>query len=101
MLFRSDAVPFRTDAPTTLPGFPPRRGLIDRYAQRTGLDLSRLDYYVGFNRWKSAAIGHGVYARYLAGKKSSQGVDLDELRQRVINFLALAEQAVERLETGD
>ncbi|MEK9719785.1 MAG: phosphotransferase family protein, partial [Quisquiliibacterium sp.] len=96
-----DAVPFRTDAPTTLPGFPPRRGLIDRYAQRTGLDLSRLDYYVGFNRWKSAAIGHGVYARYLAGKKSSQGVDLDELRQRVINFLALAEQAVERLETGD
>ena len=93
-----DAVPFRSDAPTTLPGFPPRQALIDRYAQRTGRNLAQLDYYVGFNRWKSAAIGHGVYARYLAGKKSSDGVDLPELRQRVVNFLALAEQAVARLE---
>ena len=41
---------------------------------------------------------HGVYARYLAGKKSSEGVDLEGLRQRILNFLALAEQAVERLE---
>ena len=93
-----DPVPFRSDAPTALPGFPGRAVLAERYAQRTGRDLSQLDYYVGFNRWKSAAIGHGVYARYLAGKKSSAGVDLDELLQRVKNFLMLAQQAVERLE---
>jgi hypothetical protein len=53
---------------------------------------------VSFNRWKSAAIIHGVYARYLAGKKSSVGVDLEAMRQRIANFLTLAEQAVERLE---
>ena len=41
---------------------------------------------------------HGVYARYMAGKKSTAGVDLDGLRARIDNFLGLAEQAVERLE---
>ncbi len=93
-----DPVPFRADAPTALPGFPKRDDLARRYAARTGRDLSRLDYYVGFNRWKSAAIVHGVYARYMAGKKSTAGVDLDGLRARIDNFLGLAEQAVERLE---
>lgn len=93
-----DPIPFRTEAPTALPGFPGREQLAQRYARRTGRDLSRLDYYVGFNRWKSSAIIHGVYARYLAGKKSSAGVDLDAMRQRIANFLTLAEQAVERLE---
>ena len=93
-----DPIPFRTEAPTALPGFPGRETLAHRYARRTGRDLSRLDYYVSFNRWKSAAIIHGVYARYLAGKKSSVGVDLEAMRQRIANFLTLAEQAVQRLE---
>jgi hypothetical protein len=53
-------------------------------------DLSGLDYYVGFNRWKSAAIVHGVYARYMEGKKSTEGMDLDELRSRIDVSLALA-----------
>lgn len=93
-----DPIPFRDDAPTALPGFPRRDALARRYAERSGRDISRLDYYVAFNRWKSAAIVHGVYARYLAGKKSSAGVDLDGLLKRIGNFLELAEEAVGRLE---
>ena len=88
----------RGDRPTTLTGFPPRRALADRYAQRTGRDLSRLDFYIGFNRWKSAAIVHGVYARYLEGKKSTVGVDLDGLKQSILHALTQAEAAVERLQ---
>ena len=84
--------------PTTLPGFPSRRDLAERYGQRTGRDLAKLDFYVGFNRWKSAAIVHGVYARYLEGKKSSVGVDLDGLKRSILQSLALAEAAVSRLE---
>ena len=84
--------------PTTLPGFASRRDLAQRYAERSGRDLARLDFYVAFNRWKSAAIAHGVYARYLEGKKSSAGVDLDGLKQSILRSLALAEEAVERLE---
>jgi len=88
----------RVVPPTTLPGFPGRQAMAERYARRTGRDLSKLDFYIGFNRWKSAAIVHGVYARYLEGKKSTEGVDLDGLRRGILQMLDLAEQAVERLE---
>ena len=86
--------------PTTLPGFPRRAELAERYAQRTGRDLSALDFYVGFNRWKSAAIVHGVYSRYLQGKKSSDGVDLPALKASILRSLAQGEAAVQRLEQG-
>jgi len=84
--------------PTSLPGFPSRAYLADRYAARTGRDLTMLDFYVGFNRWKTAAIVHGVYARYMEGKKSSDGVDVETLRIRIGLALDSAEQAIERLE---
>jgi len=93
-----DPVPFRADPPTALPGFHTRAQLAERYAKRTGRDLSKLDYYVAFNRWKSAAIIHGVYARYMAGKKSTEGIDMPGLKARMESFLALSAQAVERLE---
>jgi aminoglycoside phosphotransferase (APT) family kinase protein len=93
-----DSVVTKEDAATGVPGFPGRAYMAQRYAERTGRDLSRLDYYVGFNRWKSAAIVHGVYARYMEGKKSTAGVDLDALRLRVDQSLVLAAEAVERLE---
>ena len=92
-----DGNPVNTEAATAPPGFPPKNELARRYADRTGRDLSNLDYYVGFNRWKSAAIVHGVYARYMEGKKSSEGIDLDELRGRIDGSLTLSEQAVNRL----
>ena len=84
--------------PTSLPGFPSRAYLADRYAARTGRDLTMLDFYVGFNRWKTAAIVHGVYARYMEGKKSTEGVDVETLRLRIGLALDSAEQAIERLE---
>ena len=68
-----------------------------RYGEKTGRDLSKIDYYIGFNRWKSAAIVHGVYARYMEGKKSSGDVDLPEMRDRILRTLNLAEQAVSRI----
>ena len=84
--------------PTSLPGFPTRRELAERYAARSGRDLSKLDYYIGFNRWKSAAIVHGVYARYREGKKSTAGVDMAGLRNSILRSLDQAQEAVERLE---
>ncbi len=88
----------RGDPPTAQPGFASRAALADRYAARTGRDLSRLDFYIGFNRWKSAAIVHGVYARYLEGKKSTVGVDLEGLRASVLRSLDESSLAVQRLE---
>lgn len=83
---------------TAVPGFPSRAELAERYERRTACDLSKLDYYIGFNRWKSAAIIHGVYARYVEGKKSTDGIDMEGLRARIDHSLTLAAEAVERLE---
>jgi aminoglycoside phosphotransferase (APT) family kinase protein len=93
----TDPLPPNPLSPTSVPGFPTRTQLADRYAERTGRDLSHLDYYIGFNRWKTAAINHGVYARYMEGKKSTDGVDLDALVQTIDRSLRLAEAAVARL----
>ncbi len=70
-------------APTLQPGFGTRQELVQRYGERTGADLSQLDYYVCFNYWKSACIIHGVYARYMNDQKPTDGVDLDEYRARI------------------
>ncbi len=93
----ADGEPPPAEAATSPPGFPARSELAARYAQRTGRDLSNLDYYTGFNRWKTAAIVHGVYARYCQGKKSTDGVDMEEMRQRISRSLDLAEEAVNRI----
>jgi len=92
-----DEVPIAPDAATNVTGMPTRSDLIQRYAKRTGRDISNIDYYYGFNRWKSACIVHGVYARYMLGNKSSEGVDLEHMRTRIEAALTLAAQAVNRI----
>lgn len=89
----------RGELATSAPGFPRRQEMAEWYAERTGRDLSMLDYYAGFNRWKTAAITHGVYARYMEGQKSTEGVDTEGLRKIVEYSLTLAEEAVTRLES--
>ncbi|MEM7099167.1 MAG: phosphotransferase family protein [Pseudomonadota bacterium] len=93
----TDPEPPLPEAALAPPGFPARSELAARYGEKTGRDLSQLDYYIGFNRWKSAAIVHGVYARYCAGQKSTEGIDLEEMRERIGRSLELAEMAVNRL----
>lgn len=49
------------------PGFPTRQEIADRYAERSGRDLSELDFFLALGYWKLAIILEGVYARYAAG----------------------------------
>lgn len=88
-----DPAPPTPPAPTAAAGLPTRSELAARYAAHTGADLSTLDYYFAFNRWKSAMIVHGVYARYLEGKKSAEGIDLGGLKESVFRGLELSELA--------
>ena len=91
-----DEIRVSHEAATTAPGFSRRQELIDHYAELTGCDLSQLDYYRSFNYFKTACILHGVYARYLQGQKSTEGVDLDSLRERMIGSIELAVAQGER-----
>jgi aminoglycoside phosphotransferase (APT) family kinase protein len=52
---------------TTQPGFRSRDELVDRYAAATGLDVTRLDWYVVLAIWKLAILLEGSYARHLSG----------------------------------
>jgi len=83
----------RDDYTTLAAGFPTRQHLIDRYAKRTGRDMTNLPYYVAYNKFKTACILHGVYARYCNGQKAIEATELEELRGRVTNAIDAAERA--------
>jgi aminoglycoside phosphotransferase (APT) family kinase protein len=82
--------------PATLaPGFPNREELKARYAERSGRDLSQLDFFVALGYWKLAIILEGVYARYAAGQygKVDPGI---EAFARLVERLAEAAEEAER-----
>ena len=68
-----EQLPPTTPGPSTVPGFPARAQLVQRYARLSGRDVSNLPYWVAFSRWRSACIGVGVRARYLAGHMADDG----------------------------
>jgi aminoglycoside phosphotransferase (APT) family kinase protein len=92
-----DELQNKADAPTLAPGFSTRQQLVDRYAERTGADLGDLPYYVCFNHFKTACIIHGVYARYMQGQKSTEGVDLEYYRSRIGISVELSKRAADQL----
>ena len=81
-----------TPGPSTAPGSPRRAELVERYERRSGRDVSGLPYWVAFSRWRSACIGAGVRARYLAGHMADDGY-LDEARVSAENGERLGESA--------
>jgi aminoglycoside phosphotransferase (APT) family kinase protein len=60
---------------TNHPGFHQKRELATIYAARTGLDLSRLDWYVAFNHYKLAVILEGIYYRHRRGLTYGSGFE--------------------------
>jgi aminoglycoside phosphotransferase (APT) family kinase protein len=76
-------------APTSLPGFPSRAEVRQRYAARSGRDVSDLDFYVAFGYWKLACIIEGVYARYAGGAMGGDRTNYEAFRDQV-ETLAIA-----------
>jgi aminoglycoside phosphotransferase (APT) family kinase protein len=69
---------------TGIGGFPSRAAMIERYQTATGRDLTNIDYYRAFSHWRLAAIGQGVYKRYLLGAMGeNRDMDLDVYRDSV------------------
>jgi aminoglycoside phosphotransferase (APT) family kinase protein len=85
---------FAVDSPpTSVPGFWTRDQMIERYVERSGRDLSDLDFYVTFASWKLACILDGVHARYLSGAmgESRPNFGLDSFVRRIDALAARAE----------
>jgi aminoglycoside phosphotransferase (APT) family kinase protein len=84
-------------APTTVPGFPTRAELLERYGERSGRDLSGVDFYVAFGYWKLACIVEGVYARYAHGAMGKPADGFEAFSTQVVRLAEQAKAAVERL----
>lgn len=57
---------------TQMPGFLRREALIERYAARTGRDLSNIDYYMVFAYFKLAVILQQIYVRFKRGQTQDE-----------------------------
>jgi aminoglycoside phosphotransferase (APT) family kinase protein len=85
------------DAATTAPGFPSRAQLIQRYAERSGRDLSQIDFFVALGFWKLAIILEGVFARYAAGAYGKPDDGFEHFAALVERLAQAADEAERRL----
>jgi aminoglycoside phosphotransferase (APT) family kinase protein len=81
------------EAPTVAAGFPTRDELKARYEERSGRDLSGIDYYVALGLWKLAIVLEGVYARYASGQYGKTDEGFQEFANIVVRLAEGADQA--------
>ncbi|WP_460772803.1 phosphotransferase family protein [Microbacterium sp. GXF7504] len=62
------ATPLELTPVTRLPGFPTRDELVARYVERTGADVSALDWYRALALFKAAVFCEAIHTRWLDGE---------------------------------
>ena len=82
-------------AVTSGPGWMMREEIIERYAKKTGCDLSRIAFYEAFARFKVAVVIQQIYFRYVQGQTRDERFrNFDGLvRELAAEALELAEQS--------
>jgi aminoglycoside phosphotransferase (APT) family kinase protein len=88
--FRAAGIP----AITSLPGWYPRDQLIERYAAKTGRDVSGIGYYEVLGVFKLAVIIQQIYFRYWRGQTADQR--FRDFGERTKGLVRLAASMVER-----
>jgi len=91
-----DALVPLLDPPTTAPGFPGRERVKARYAERSGRDLSEIDFFIALAHWKLAIILQGIIARVSAGQYGEDGDDSAAEFSKVVDGIAEAADEAER-----
>lgn len=74
------------------PGIPEVEEVIARYAERSGRDVSQLDFYVTFGYWKLALILEGVYTRFASGAYGAPDGSAEIYGKMVIQLLERSAQ---------
>ncbi len=77
---------------TSTPGFMTRRELIDRYAEKSGRDLSEMHWYVVFGYFKLAGILQQIFARWKNGQTRDERFATfgDRVRTLIVHAEALS-----------
>ncbi|MFM7119672.1 MAG: phosphotransferase, partial [Gammaproteobacteria bacterium] len=68
--------------------FPSRAEITERYARRSGLDLTHVHWYEAFALWKTAVVVQQIYIRYQRGQ--TQDARFATYAERVPNLLDAA-----------
>ena len=93
-----DEVRFIDDTPTLDPGFPRSVDVVERYADRSGRDLSALGWYRAFGYWKMGCIVEGVHARRSRGQGAGAPSNtLETIAARADRFLHVADDKARAL----
>lgn len=80
------------DRPPTVTGeFGSRAEALARYAERTGFDVSDIDFYRAFSHWRMGVLAEGVKRRYELAQMATQDVDFAHLDRRVVQLAQLAD----------
>ena len=83
--------------PTSAGGFPAYSDLVERYANRTGRDVSGIGYYIAFGCWRLAVISEGVYSRYVHGAMGDGGdVDISTFKDATELLAQRAREAIQQ-----
>jgi aminoglycoside phosphotransferase (APT) family kinase protein len=93
---RDDFMPLFAPA-TIAPGFPKRDDIRARYAEKSGRDLSQIDFFIALGFWKLAIILEGVYARYASGQYGKTDEGFQEFAKIVERLAEAADEAASRL----
>ena len=79
---------------TSTPGFMTRKEFMDRYAKKSGRDLSEMHFYMVFGYFKLAAILQQIYARWKKGQTTdARFADFDRrVRTLILHAKTLADK---------
>lgn len=75
---------------TRLPGFFDSRQLVERYGERTGLEMTPLPWYQTLALWKAAIFSEAIYTRWLNGERPNDKTFAPSLEAGVPALLAEA-----------
>jgi aminoglycoside phosphotransferase (APT) family kinase protein len=82
---------------TIAPGFQTRDEVRRLYEERSGRDLSQVDYFVALGLWKLAIILEGVYARYSGGQYGKADDEFKAFAEIVERLAEAADDSLKKL----
>ena len=81
---------FLAQAPTTLPGFYSRAEIVQRYAEKSGRDMSAVAFYETFALWKTATVCMQLFVLYKNGQLRDDRLSDFDLRATRLAEIAYA-----------
>ena len=83
--------------PSGIEGFPKYAELVQRYADKTGRDVSNVGYFRAFSSWRLAIISEGVFARFTKGAMGDTDQDTAVMKASTEVLAESALQAVREM----